>query len=72
MSATTPQPPTTWFGKTRDRIAQRLANAAMRLATPYYRGMVGGAIEYGLRANARDVRDGRPAPGPWRPAGDAS
>ncbi|WIE81096.1 hypothetical protein [Curtobacterium sp. MCSS17_016] len=66
MSTTTPQPPTTWFGKTRDRLAGRLANAALRLATPYYRGMIGGSIEYGLRAAARDSREDRPSPGPWK------
>lgn len=50
----------------RDRLAQRLANAALLIATPWYRDMVGGAISYGLSAAARDVEAGRKPPEPWQ------
>lgn len=50
----------------RDRFASRLANAALRLASSRYRELVGGAIEYGLRAAARDEQEGRASPPPWR------
>ena len=36
----------------RDRLAHRLANAAMRLATPWYRAMVAGAVAEGLHSAA--------------------
>lgn len=50
----------------RDRIATRLANLCMRLATPRYRAMIAGFHEYGLRAAARDSTQGLDAPGDWR------
>lgn len=57
-----PTPPTTWLGKVRDRVAYRVACAALRCASPWYRGMVDGSIRYGLASVQRDVRDNRPAP----------
>lgn len=39
----------------RDRIAARLANAALLIATPWYRNMIRGSILYGLAAAADDV-----------------
>lgn len=59
----------------RNRIAWRLANAALRLATPTYRLMIGGAVRYGLDSAARDIREDRIAPpafypGPLPPHGD--
>lgn len=39
----------------RDRIAWRLASLAMRIATPWYRDRITGAIRYGLLAEARDT-----------------
>lgn len=50
----------------RTRVAARLANLCLRLADPWYRQMVAGAIQYGLNAAARDHKEGRDAPGPWR------
>ena len=41
---------------TRNRFAQRLANAALALATPTYRAFVEGAIRYGMNAAAADER----------------
>lgn len=58
--------PTTYRPTLRDKIAQRLANLALMIATPHYRAMVGGAIEYGLRAAARDTAQQRTPPGDWR------
>ena len=49
----------------RNKVAHRLANACLRLATPWYRDMIGGAIQYGLNAAARDHDEQRPAPSPW-------
>jgi len=46
---------TTW----RDRLAWRLANLSLRIATPWYRNMIGGAIQYGLIAAARDEEAAR-------------
>lgn len=49
----------------RNRIAHRLANLVLRIATPHYRDFIGGAIRYGMNAAARDDREGRPAPQSW-------
>lgn len=38
----------------RDRLAHRLANAALKIASPYYRNFIGGSIRYGLQAAAID------------------
>lgn len=40
----------------RNRIAGRLANAALRLATSEYRAFVGGSIRYGLHAAIQDTQ----------------
>lgn len=50
----------------RNLIAQRLANLALRIATPTYRAMILGAIEYGLRSAARDEMQGRTSPEDWK------
>lgn len=49
----------------RDRIAHRLANVALRLATPWYRRSIDAHIRYGMDARARDVAEGRGAPRPF-------
>lgn len=46
----------------RNRLAGRLANAVLRVADPHYRAFIRGSIEYGLRAAAKDVEEGREAP----------
>lgn len=46
----------------RDRVAHRLANAALLLATPTYRRLIGGSVRYGMAAAVRDVAEGRPSP----------
>lgn len=46
----------------RDTLAHALANAALSIATRKYRGMIAGAIEYGLRSAARDANEGRSSP----------
>lgn len=48
----------------RNRIAGRLANAAMRIASPEYRKFVAGAILYGMDAAARDLVENRDSPPP--------
>lgn len=48
----------------RDRVAHRLANAALLIATPQYRKWIKGSIRYGLAAALRDSQEGRPPPGP--------
>lgn len=50
-----------WVGRMRDKIAWRLANAALMVATPWYRAMIGGAIRYGLDAAAKDAEAERNA-----------
>lgn len=55
---------TTAVGQLRDALAYRLANAALRLATPWYRRMIRGAIDYGMRSAARDATAGTPSPPP--------
>lgn len=40
----------------RDRIAVRLANLVLRIATAHYRAFLRGTIEYGLASAAHDVR----------------
>lgn len=50
----------------RDRIVGWLANQIIRLASPWYRDMIAGSIEYGLRAALRDVDEGRTPPPDWR------
>jgi hypothetical protein len=40
--------------KARDRLAWALANAALKIGTPWYRAMIGGSIRYGLEASVRD------------------
>jgi hypothetical protein len=42
----------------RNRIAQKLANAALWLATGEYRDMIAGAICYGMRSAALDANRG--------------
>lgn len=42
-----------WLGW-RNKVACRLANAALNIATPLYRAWIGGAIRYGLDAAVRD------------------
>lgn len=51
---------------TRDAVGAWLANQALRIASKRYRDFVAGAVEYGMRAAARDHNEGRPAPGPWK------
>jgi hypothetical protein len=36
----------------RDKVAHRLANAALRIASPWYRSMIRGSIKLGLTAAA--------------------
>lgn len=43
----------------RDWIAWKLANLALRIATPRYRNMIDGSIRYGLHAAARDSEQRR-------------
>lgn len=50
----------------RDRMAWWLANKALSIATPWYRDMIAGTIEYGMRAANRDAREGRGVPEDWR------
>jgi hypothetical protein len=46
----------------RDQVAHKLANAALLIATPWYRNLIRGAIIYGLRSAVRDVEENRPPP----------
>ncbi len=55
---------TTDLDRWRNRVAGRLANAALRLATPTYRKFIGGAILHGMDAAARDVVEDRSKPPP--------
>lgn len=49
----------------RNRVAGRLANAALRLGTEEYRAFIGGSIRYGLQAALEDtVRNIPPGGGP--------
>jgi len=50
----------------RNRLAWRLANLALRIATRDYRMRLEGAIHYGLSAVARDLEEGREPPPFWR------
>jgi hypothetical protein len=45
--------------RARDWLAWRLANAALRIATPWYRDMIGGSIRYGMKAAAKDADEER-------------
>lgn len=56
---------TTPMDSRRNRLAGRLANWALALATPEYRKFVGGAILYGMNAAARDVVEGDEPPPSW-------
>jgi len=51
----------------RNRVAWRLANLVLRIATRDYRLRLKGAILYGLSAVMRDFEEGREPPPPfWR------
>lgn len=50
----------------RDQIGWLLASLGLRIASPRYRLMVQGAIQYGLDAAVRDEREGRSHPENWR------
>lgn len=52
--------------RTRNHIAASLANLVLRLGTPEYRQFLAGAIEYALRAAARDAIAGAEPPKDWR------
>ena len=46
-----------FIGRTRDRIAWGLANFALkRIATPWYRAMIGGSIILGLDAATKEQK----------------
>lgn len=49
-----------------ERGAIRLANWILRTFAGRYSRFYSGAIEYGMRACARDVSEGRPVPKDWR------
>lgn len=49
-----------------ERGAIRLANWILRTFAGRYTQFYSGAIEYGMRACARDVAEGRPTPPDWR------
>lgn len=50
----------------RNRVAWRLANLVLRIATRDYRLRLKGVIYYGLSAVARDLEEGREPPPFWR------
>lgn len=54
-----------WQPSRRDRLAQRLANAALRIATQGYRDRIEVSIRYGMDAAARDSVEGREPPPSW-------
>ncbi len=55
------------MGAKRDEIAVGICNWVLRhIATEWTEKFVGGAIEYGMRAAARDERTGAPPPADWR------
>lgn len=45
------------MSRTRDYLAWRLANAALRIATPWYRNTIIRSVYYGLDAALRDKED---------------
>jgi hypothetical protein len=53
------------YSAVRNRIARKLANTALMIATPEYRDFIEGAIRYGMNAAADDEIRGRPAPVDW-------
>lgn len=58
-----PRKDTSWRGRFRDRLAYRVATFAFeKIATPWYRKMVGGSIRYGLESAVRDERESRAIP----------
>lgn len=63
MNETTVTPEAKYkFNTFRNRVAIKLANLVLLLATDQFRNLLKGAIIYGLNAAARDEVDGRPAP----------
>jgi hypothetical protein len=54
----------------RNRLAKRLCDLVLKhIATERYRGLIEGAVRYGLNAAARDELEGRESPPPWETAG---
>lgn len=54
------------FGRARNWIAMLLCNLILNtVATRPYRLFIEGSIAYGMRAAARDHREGYPMPGDW-------
>lgn len=55
-----PAPDNSWRGRTRDRIARGIATWALeKIATPWYRAMIGGSIRLGLQAAQDEAREER-------------
>lgn len=50
-----PEPDTSPLGRFRDAVAYRLFLLAHAVATPFYGGMMSGAVRYGLAAAKRDA-----------------
>lgn len=69
MDATTSNAPPDagrWQMTWRDRLAHRLANAALRIASQGYRDRLRGTFLYGFDSAARDAVEGLEPPPPWR------
>lgn len=53
-----PERDLSWWGRTRDNLAWWIAQTALNhIATPWYRGMIGGAIKIGLVEAAKKPSD---------------
>lgn len=50
----------------RDRFVGAVANAVLRLASPRYRDLIAGSVQYGMRSAARDATTGASPPEPWQ------
>ena len=51
-----PKPPTSVLGRGRDVVVWWVANMVLRCGSPWFQAMIGGSIQYGLRAAAEDAR----------------
>jgi len=49
----------------RDRVIGAISNFLFRFASEDYRAFVGGAVQYGMRSAARDVKQGWQPPPHW-------
>lgn len=51
---TTPTYDKSWHGRLRDKLGWAIMTLGIKIATPWYRAMIGGSIAYGLEAAKRD------------------